>query len=70
MIHALKTDIGYFDEVNEGYKTFEVRKNDRPFTPGDNILLQEWAPETKTYTGREWHGTITHILNNERFCKK
>lgn len=69
MLHALKTEIGYFDEVNEGHKTCEVRKADRPFEPGDAILLQEWNPMTKTYTGREWHGSITHILGNERFCK-
>lgn len=70
MLHALKTEIGYFDEINEGHKTFEVRKHDRPFEPGDKIVLQEWVPESKSYTGREWHGEITHILSNERFCKK
>lgn len=70
MLHALKTEIGYFQEIVSGIKTFEVRKFDRPFQAGDDIVLQEWDKNTKAYSGEEWHGTITHILDNERFCKK
>lgn len=69
MLHALKTEIGYFQEIVSGIKTFEVRKYDRPFQPGDDIVLQEWDKNAKTYSGEEWHGTITHILANKRFCK-
>lgn len=28
----------------DGSKTFEVRKNDRGFQPGDIVDLQEWDP--------------------------
>ena len=70
MLHALKTEIGYFQEVVDGIKTFEVRKNDRPFQVSDDLVLQEWNAEDKKYTGREWKGKIIHILANERFCKK
>jgi hypothetical protein len=70
MLHALKTETGYFDLILDGTKTFEVRRHDRPFKPEDDICLQEWNPETKTYTGNEWHGKITYMLDNERFCKK
>jgi ASC-1-like (ASCH) protein len=70
MTHALKIEIDYFEEIQSGKKTFEVRRHDRPFEEGDTIILQEWVPETKMYTGEEWHGIITHILANERFCKK
>lgn len=70
MTHALKCETGYYAEIESGDKTFEVRRDDRPFESGDTIILQEWVPETKTYTGKEWKGQITHILDNERFCKK
>lgn len=31
IIHALKIDPNYFDDVVQGRKTFEIRKNDRGF---------------------------------------
>ena len=37
--HYLKTLAPYFDAVKAGYKTFEVRKNDRGFQPGDEVVL-------------------------------
>lgn len=70
MLQALKIEPGYFNAVVEGNKTFDVRKNDRPFNVNDEIILQEYYPETKKYTGREWRGVISYILFDERFCKK
>lgn len=70
MLHALKTEISYFEQIQSGDKTFEVRRNDRPFKVDDIILLQEWNPQDKTYTGNEWLGVISYILTDERFCKK
>jgi hypothetical protein len=53
--HELKTWPEYFCEVVSGNKTFELRKNDRNFCPGDILILKEYDPETKQYTGRtEW----------------
>lgn len=48
--HALKTWPSFFDAVMDGSKTFEVRKNDRGYCPGDIILLQRFDPQTGTYT--------------------
>jgi hypothetical protein len=31
--------------VKDGSKTFEVRKNDRGFQPGDTVELLEWDPK-------------------------
>ena len=50
--HKLKTWPEYFVELANGSKTFELRKNDRNFWPGDTLVLEEWNPETKEYTGR------------------
>lgn len=39
MIHQLKTESKYFDQIRYGHKTFEVRKNDRNFKVGDYLGL-------------------------------
>lgn len=70
MTHALKTWAGYFKAIVDGTKTFEVRKNDRSFNVGDRLLLQEFDPETKSYTGEEWTGEITYYMDEPEFCKK
>lgn len=70
MLHALKTDPLYFDAILHGYKTFDVRKADRPFAPQDDIVLQEYEKDEEKYTGKEWYGKITYILDNPDYCKK
>ena len=52
-LHELKTWPWYFSEILTGVKQFELRKNDRNFECGDTLLLREWDPDTKEYTGRE-----------------
>lgn len=37
--HILKCDAPYFDAVDDGDKTFEIRFNDRGFQKGDTISL-------------------------------
>lgn len=44
MKHELKTWPQYFCRVEDGSKTFEVRKNDRGYQPGDIVVLREWDP--------------------------
>lgn len=63
MTHALKTWPPYFDSVVQGKKAYELRKNDRPFTVGDMVLLQEYTLE-KGYTGNEAAFEITSILKD------
>ena len=62
MVHELKTWSRYFNLVNSGEKPFELRKNDRGFKPGDELLLREYEPETQTYTGQSLRRKITCIL--------
>lgn len=70
MTHALKTERPFFAAIVDGTKTFDVRKHDRPFVVGDDILLQEWDEVNGGYTGNEWKGEIIYILDDDRFCKK
>lgn len=63
MTHHLKILPEYFEPVLSKTKNFEVRNNDRNFKVGDNIILEEFQPETKSYTGRKINATITYITD-------
>ena len=41
-IHELKLDTEYFDDVKNGVKTFEIRKNDRDYQAGDLLSLSRF----------------------------
>lgn len=64
--HELKILPIYFDCVNEGRKTFEVRKNDRNFRSADTVVLREWEPELG-YSGRELKFEIGYVLPLDKF---
>lgn len=51
MEHFLKIQPQYFEEVRNGNKSFEIRKNDRDFKVGDTLYLQEYNPLAQEYTG-------------------
>jgi len=74
MIHELKTHPQFFAALYAGNKTFEVRKDDRGFKIGDELLLKEFYPDgaswdsTKIgYTGRILHRRIDYILRGGKF---
>lgn len=45
MDHELKTWPEFWDAVECGEKTFEIRKNDRGFQKGDTLILHKYNPE-------------------------
>ena len=69
MIHELKILPEYFDAVLSGEKTFEIRKNDRPFQKNDLLALNEYNPSEKAYTGASCLVYIDYILDNADYCK-
>jgi len=68
--HELKTIQPYFDELVNGNKTFELRKNDRGFKIGDTLILREYLPKCNDYTLRSLNFVITHILENYQGIEK
>ena len=68
-VHKLKTWPVYFDDIFKGRKNFDIRKNDRDFKVGDDLLLEEWNPDIQKYTGRHCHREITYILNDNPFIE-
>ncbi len=65
-IHELKTWPAYFDSVAEGRKTFEIRKDDRGFNPGDVLELREFIPDQNRFTGRSTWRVVTYITDFEQ----
>lgn len=64
-LHELKCQRPFFEDVMEGRKPFEFRKNDRNFKCGDRLYLREFlddrGPEY-AYTGREGLVDVTYVL--------
>lgn len=52
----------YFEAVASGKKKFELRLNDFAIAEGDTLLLKEWDPTKKDYTGRTISKKVTYVL--------
>ena len=65
--HELKSWPTVFDAVKQGIKGFEARRNDRHFAVGDRLLLREWCPQTKNYSGHTLLLEVTYLLNGPSF---
>lgn len=64
--HYLKTETQYYQKVEKGIKTFELRKNDRDFKVGDVLHLEETI--NGEYTGRKWKPLeIRYILHGPAY---
>ncbi|CAK1233951.1 hypothetical protein LMG30234_GAICNKDF_00564 [Fructobacillus fructosus] len=48
-VHELKLDEKYFDLVDTGVKTFEIRKNDRDYRVGDLLALSIYDSDSNCY---------------------
>ena len=55
----------FFEKVASGEKTFELRLADWECRPGDFLVLKEWNPDTKQYTGREIDKEVTYVLKTK-----
>ena len=62
MRHELKIWPQYFALVVNGSKTWELRKNDRPFAVGDTLLLKEFDPATGSFSGRHCTRLVVGVM--------
>ena len=51
----------YFQKIIDGVKKYELRLADFECNPGDILVLREWNPKTKEYTGRVVEKTVTYV---------
>lgn len=68
-----KTIPELFDKVLSGEKTFDARLASFKCKPGDILVLEEYDPKTKKYTGRKIEKEVTFVLKSkdlEKFWSK
>jgi hypothetical protein len=63
----LKCIAPFFDDVYSGKKNFEVRINDRDYRVDDELILQEYIPINKSFTGRMFSVTVIYVLEGGQY---
>jgi ribosomal protein S17 len=58
----------YFQKILDGIKTYELRLADFQCNPGDILILKEWNPKTKQFTGRVIEKEITYVLKTKELA--
>lgn len=59
-VHEVKLAAMYYDDVKDGKKTFELRKNDRNYKEGDKLHMLEF--KDSRHTGRTISADIVYLL--------
>lgn len=58
-----------FKLVKSGEKTFDLRLDDFKCKPGDILVLREWDPKRKGYTGRTLEKKVTFVFKSKEILK-
>jgi hypothetical protein len=61
--HELKCWPEFFEDVFTGQKSFEIRRNDCNYQVGDVLVLKEWQPDARSFTGREIRVRVTYLTD-------
>lgn len=55
----------YFAKIASGEKTYELRLADWECNSGDILVLREWDPKIKEYTGRVLEKEVGYVLKTK-----
>jgi ribosomal protein S17 len=55
-----------FEKILSGEKTFDARLANFDCKPGDILVLEEYDPKLKKYTGRKIEKEVTFVLNTKK----
>lgn len=66
--HTLKSWPQFFRPIVRGERSHELRRNDRDFKVGDEVLLREYDPALGDYTGMACTASITSITSAGEPC--
>lgn len=55
----------YFNRIIEGKKNFELRLADFDCEEGDILVLKEWNPKTKEYSGKQIEKKVTYVAKTK-----
>ena len=58
----------YFQSILNGEKSFELRLADFECKPKDVLVLKEFDPKTRQFTGRVLEKEVTYVLKTKEFC--
>ena len=67
-VHRVKSWPQYFKPIMAGLRTHELRRNDRDYDVGDFMILEEFDPITKQYTGDVLEVEITAMTSMNQPC--
>jgi hypothetical protein len=62
--HHVKSWPRFYQPIAEGVKTFDIRKDDRGYAVGDDIVMEEFRPGVGEYTGEKLTRRIVYILRD------
>ncbi len=51
----------WFDKILSGEKNYDLRLADFEVKSGDTLILEEWDPKLKKYTGRNIAKEVTYV---------
>jgi hypothetical protein len=54
-----------FQKILDGDKTFDLRLADFECKPGDILVMREWDPATRKYTGRQMEKVVTYVMRTK-----
>ena len=55
----------FFEKVLKGEKKFDLRLGDFNINEGDVLVLEEWDPKTKEYTGRKIEKKVKSLMRTK-----
>lgn len=55
----------FFEKVLKGEKNFDLRLGDFNINEGDVLVLEEWDPKTKEYTGRKIEKKVKYLMRTK-----
>jgi hypothetical protein len=67
--HVIKIKKEHLKSVINGSKKAELRYDDRNYQVGQIVLMKEWMPTKKRFTGKGTHVRITHIIQCGHFIE-
>lgn len=67
VVHELKTIDPHYEDIVEGLKTFEMRRDDRAYAAGDVLHLRQYDPKLDAYSGYGFRVRVTHLLRGPCF---
>lgn len=67
-LHELKSWPAFFGPLSTGARTHELRRNDRDFRVGDQLLLKEYRPDEGEFSGAKLLLDVTSITSAQVPC--